>query len=170
MGTSLAALSPPSLLLGPHWSWGELQYSPLPSPQPAGGKSLPDPLFSLLPESKGGGAGSLLSACAPGVRLAQERGHSSVDICSGSDPTGSLGTLVQPGSRHWSGRVEGRASPLHSPRSRHLSPLLRAGEGQIGAMQPASRIPHLPEGRFREAQLLPSVTWSGHIPRWRMEA
>lgn len=36
--------------------------------------------------------GSLLSACAPGVGLAQERGHSSVDICSGSDPTQSLGT------------------------------------------------------------------------------
>lgn len=62
-------------------------------PQPAGGKSLPDPLFSLLPESKGGReTESLLSACAPGVGLAPERGLPSVGICSGSGPTQSLGT------------------------------------------------------------------------------
>lgn len=64
--------------------------------------------FSLLPQSKGGREiGSLFSACAPGIGLAQERGHSSVDICSGSEATRSLGTqdgvlrplsLVPPGS------------------------------------------------------------------------
>lgn len=62
-------------------------------PQPAGGKSLPDPLFSLLPKSKGGReTESLLSACAPGAGLAPERGHPPVDICSGSGSTQPLGT------------------------------------------------------------------------------
>lgn len=35
---------------------------------------------------------SLLFACASGIGLALERGHPSVDICSGSGPTQSLGT------------------------------------------------------------------------------
>lgn len=34
VGTPLTALSPPSLLMGPHWPWGELQYSP-PFPPPS---------------------------------------------------------------------------------------------------------------------------------------
>lgn len=90
--TPLGVLFPPSLLMGPH-RWGGAAVQPPSLPHPAGGKSLPDPVFSLLPESKGGRkTESLLSACTPGIGLAPERGLPSVGICFGSGPTQSLET------------------------------------------------------------------------------
>lgn len=131
VGTPLGALSPPCLLMGPHWSWrGELQYGPLPSPSQQEERACLTHFFLYCLRAKEGGRRKAFSLPVPLAQGWLQRGGiplwTFVLVLVPPSPWGPRTECrgVFPGSARlltleWEGwkeeeRESGRASSLHS--------------------------------------------------------